>query len=351
MPGDFTPEFLRYFSPSRRHMESRLQTFLLRSFPEHASKLDQLQGDASTRAYFRVSLPEQTYIAAVYPDSFSLDEFPYLVVTELFQQFAVPVPQIHSISEREGIILQEDLGDVRFQDVLSDLTSARFNELYREAITLLVEIQKTTDHAVTQNLLPARLAFDEEKLFWELNFFFEHYFESYRQQRPKAEYETLILGELFALARRLAGVPRVLCHRDYHCRNLMYRASRLVVIDHQDARMGPATYDLASLLGDPYARLDQHRQDELKTFFWEQHTAAFGNRIYPSRDVFEAEYRLMMIQRMLKAVGTFSFQAGVRKNPTYIEYITPAFQASFKALEQVADLPFTQQVVEQALQE
>ena len=62
-------------------------------------------------------------------------------------------------------------------------------------------------------------------------------------------------------------------------------------------------------------------------------------------------FRMMMIQRMLKAVGTFSFQAGVRKNPTYIEYITPAFQASFKALEQVADLPFTQQVVEQALQE
>ncbi|MBI4747864.1 MAG: phosphotransferase [Acidobacteria bacterium] len=330
-------------------MNPRLQTFLNHFFSDRSPQVDSLQGDASTRAYFRVSLPEQSYIAAVYPDSFSLQEFPYLVVTQLFEQFAVPVPRIHSMSDVEGIILQEDLGDLRFQDVLNELTPARLNELYREAITLLVEIQKTTDQAVTQNLLPARLAFDEEKLFWELNFFFEHYFGSYRRRRPQAEYEALILGELFALARRLASVPRVLCHRDYHCRNLMYTANRLVVIDHQDARMGPATYDLVSLLGDPYARLDQNLQTELKTFFWEQHTAAFGNRIYPSRQAFEAEYRLMMIQRMLKAVGTFSFQAGVRKNPTYIEYIAPAFQASFSALELVADLPFTQEAVETAI--
>lgn len=330
-------------------MNPRLQTFLNRFFSDRSPQVDSLQGDASTRAYFRVSLPEQSYIAAVYPDPFSVEEFPYLVVTQLFEQFAVPVPRIHSISDVEGVILQEDLGDLRFQDVLDELTPTRLNELYREAITLLVEIQKTTDQAVTQNLLPARLAFDEEKLFWELNFFFEHYFESYRQQRPRAEYEALILGELFALARRLASAPRVMCHRDYHCRNLMYTSSRLVVIDHQDARMGPATYDLASLLGDPYARLDQNLQTELKTFFWEQHTAAFGHRIYPSRETFEAEYQLMMIQRMLKAIGTFSFQAGVRKNPTYVEYITPAFQASLNALHLVADLPFTQEVVETAI--
>ena len=45
-------------------------------------------------------------------------------------------------------------------------------------------------------------------------------------------------------SRELAAEPRVLCHRDYHSRNLMLHDGRLCIIDFQDARMGPDTYDL-----------------------------------------------------------------------------------------------------------
>ena len=57
------------------------------------------------------------------------------------------------------------------------------------------------------------------------------------------------------LADELADEPRVLCHRDYHSRNLMIHERRLYIIDYQDARMGPDTYDLASLLRDSYVDL------------------------------------------------------------------------------------------------
>ena len=44
----------------------------------------------------------------------------------------------------------------------------------------------------------------------------------------------------------------MLCHRDYHSRNLMLHERQLYIIDFQDARMGPDTYDLVSLLRDSY---------------------------------------------------------------------------------------------------
>ena len=47
----------------------------------------------------------------------------------------------------------------------------------------------------------------------------------------------------------------MLCHRDYHSRNLMLHDEPLYIIDFQDARMGPDTYDLASLLRDSYVDL------------------------------------------------------------------------------------------------
>jgi aminoglycoside/choline kinase family phosphotransferase len=43
----------------------------------------------------------------------------------------------------------------------------------------------------------------------------------------------------------------VLCHRDYHTANLMVdKQNAIRIVDHQDARMGPASYDLVSLLMD-----------------------------------------------------------------------------------------------------
>ena len=66
------------------------------------------------------------------------------------------------------------------------------------------------------------------------------------------------LSEAFhQLSQEIASWPRVLCHRDYHSRNLMLHRGRLYWIDFQDARMGPVTYDLASLLRDSYVDLPE----------------------------------------------------------------------------------------------
>src|SRR5438477_593211 len=61
----------------------------------------------------------------------------------------------------------------------------------------------------------------------------------------------LPVPEVYDIAAELSACARVLCHRDYHTANLMLDPqSRVRVVDHQDARMGPASYDLVSLLLD-----------------------------------------------------------------------------------------------------
>src|SRR5438105_1464019 len=64
-----------------------------------------------------------------------------------------------------------------------------------------------------------------------------------------------------------ASEPRVLCHRDYHSRNLMLSDGSLYIIDFQDARLGPDTYDLVSLLRDSYVDLTDREVDELTAYF------------------------------------------------------------------------------------
>ena len=59
----------------------------------------------------------------------------------------------------------------------------------------------------------------------------------------------------------------MLCHRDYHSRNLMLRDDQLFIIDFQDARMGPDTYDLVSLLRDSYVDIADAQLEELIAYF------------------------------------------------------------------------------------
>ena len=104
----------------------------------------------------------------------------------------------------------------------------------------------------TAGYLPYGIAFDVEKLTWELDFFVRHFVEAYRGISVPASQREALAEEWSAIASELAAEPRVLCHRDYHSRNLMLHDGSLYIIDFQDARMGPDTYDLASLLRDSY---------------------------------------------------------------------------------------------------
>jgi aminoglycoside/choline kinase family phosphotransferase len=110
----------------------------------------------------------------------------------------------------------------------------------------------------------------------------------------------------------------VLCHRDYHSRNLMLHDGSLYIIDFQDARMGPDTYDLVSLLRDSYVDLTDRELDELIAYFL---ALRKGTGRSTSAEEFRTRFDLMALQRNLKALGTFGYQTITRRNPVYIQYM------------------------------
>src|ERR1041385_5009462 len=210
-----------------------------------------LTPDASTREYFRVPWQKGTAVAAVYPEPFDATIHPYLDVTRLFADCKLPVPEVLDVDGDSGIIVQEDLGNRQLCQVFEEVTADEREVLLEQAIEIIARIQAATAKAYEQDSIASRLAFDEAKLSWELNFFTEHYFGSYRNEELSHGQAAELKAELNDIAAELASVPRVLCHRDYHAANLMLdKAGNVRVVDHQDARMGPASYDLVSLLLD-----------------------------------------------------------------------------------------------------
>jgi aminoglycoside/choline kinase family phosphotransferase len=150
---------------------------------------------------------------------------------------------------------------------------------------------------------------------WELDFFAKHFLHAYRGVALSPTECEALHEEFLAIAHELAGEPRVLCHRDYHSRNLMLTGDRLVMIDFQDARMGPDTYDLASLLRDSYVDISNETLDDLIAYF-----LALQGRPNDGPE-FRRRFDLMALQRNLKALGTFGYQTTARENPVYIQYM------------------------------
>jgi len=287
----------------------------LERFGIQTSRIVPLTGDASDRRYYRVIPTEgPSFVLAVHAAPFSFDTLPFANTASLFAAMPVPVPHILGHADDLGVLALEDLGDVTLQAHLGAAPD-RHTALYVQAVTFIDVMQRRGRELANPKYLPYGVAFDEEKLTWELNFFLKHYLQAYRGATlTEAEREALAV-EFRRIVIELAAEPRVLCHRDYHSRNLMWRDGELYIIDFQDARMGPDTYDLVSLLRDSYMDLPDQTVDELIAYY-----LALGGRSTEAA-AFRRRFDLMALQRNLKALGTFGYQTTARQNTVYIQYI------------------------------
>ncbi len=274
-----------------------------------------LTGDASDRRYFRVIFSEdESIVLALHAGPIEFRSLPFANVEALLREVPLPVPAILGHSDPEGIVALQDLGDVTLQAHLGAASATEHAALYRQAVRFIDLLQRRGAELASDRYLPYGLAFDVEKLTWELDFFVRHFLEAYHGGTLSWAERQALKEEWLAMAQELASEPRVLCHRDYHSRNLMLRGGSLYVIDFQDARLGPDTYDVASLLRDSYVDLTDRELEDLCAYF----LALKGGR---DPIEFRRRFDLMALQRNLKALGTFGYQTTARGNPVYIQYI------------------------------
>jgi N-acetylmuramate 1-kinase len=317
-------------------LDPRIDRFLTETgMRAHAATVLPLTGDASDRRYFRVLYRnEPTQVLALHTGPIEFDTLPFVNVAKLLSQMPVPVPRILAHSNQLGVIALQDLGDVTLQAHLGAASQAEHAALYRQAVSFIEVIQRRGRELESAAYLPYRIAFDVEKLTWELEFFVKHYLLAYKGAAPSEADRDALRVEWSSIVEELASEPRVLCHRDYHSRNLMLHDGSLYIIDFQDARMGPDTYDLVSLLRDSYVDLLPPQVDELIAFFLalkgHNSTAASSAPSAPSAAEFRRRFDLMALQRNLKALGTFGYMTTSRNNTVYIQYI-PRTLAHVKA--------------------
>jgi aminoglycoside/choline kinase family phosphotransferase len=304
-------------SPS---IPSPIRDYLAR---EHvvAPRIVPLTGDASDRRYFRIIPADAApFVLAMNAQPFAFDDLPFVNVARLLAEMPVPSPKILGHADDLGVLALQDLGDVTLQAHLGSASGQEHSALYRQAVSFIHTMQRRGAELRDPRYIPYGIAFDIDKLTWEMDFFVKHFLEAYRGVSFAPGQREALRVELLKIVTDLAAEPRVLCHRDYHSRNLMLHDNQLFIIDFQDARMGPDTYDLASLLRDSYMDLLDGTVEELIAYY-----LALQGRGAEAAD-FRVRFDLMALQRNIKALGTFGYQTTTRQNPVYIQYIPRTLQ-------------------------
>jgi len=299
--------------PSDLETQQRLRTF--QDAENRPERIVPLMGDASTRLYFRAFYSSgRTAIIMMMPSAGRGEEESFLQIREFLADRGLPVPRLYEHDHGLGIVALEDLGDDLLEFVVARSSENEIEALYAQAMDLLVRLRRATD-GLTRGCPAFKRAFDLKKLMEEMDFFVTHFVRGLCRLEPSPAALATLYDFFTNICSLLAAEPRVFAHRDYHSRNLILHQGRLVMIDFQDARMGPAQYDLASLLRDSYVTVPH---DFLDKFLAEYFAAVPTLGQDPSFERFRFVFDVMSLQRNIKALGTFGYQLSVMGNRRYL---------------------------------
>lgn len=287
----------------------------------------ELEGDASDRFYFRVLL--KSLIEKGNPKSLIIMqmknpvpelETDFTQTLKFLKGISLPVPELYHYDVSMGLLFLQDCGTRTLEEHLNDFPGMKI-PLYHQAVELLFNMQTRATRSISKTCPAYHLKFDVEKLMWEFNFMLEHYVEQLCGSSLTRFDKSELRDAFTPLCEMIAKQKTCFTHRDYHSRNLMVDENRLVLIDFQDARMGPCQYDLVSLLKDSYAKINDSLEGELVDLYIRLKENEEGMKI--DREEFYRVFDGTAIQRNLKAVGTFAYQSVKKNNHRYAGNIAP----------------------------
>lgn len=297
------------------------------------ARMTALAGDASNRRYFRIHAqgsadPSMILMKLADPEGFKqseeatggakieITELPFLNILNYLAGAGIPVPKLYQYHQEHGLLYLEDFGDVTLAQACQTASPSTVAEWYQEAIRILVRIQAAGLQQKDLSCYAFHRNFDVPLFLWEFDHFLEYGIVA-RNERPMCADDLAIIKKEFQrIAELLASQPQVFTHRDYHSRNLMVEETRLGVLDFQDALLGPASYDVASLLRDAYIELEESLVEALIDLYLAE-ASQHGLPTLPSQ-AFRRLFDLTSIQRNLKAAGRFVYIDRVKKNPKFL---------------------------------
>lgn len=294
--------------------------------PEDATALP-LGPRGSARTFTRIARGTETAML-VHFDPARVENTYHVGHTRFLRALRIPVPRVLVDRPRACAAIFEDLGDCSLQVWKSGRTTEEIVAMYERVLDIMVRFHERGVRFARARAIPLMPAFRPTLYRWERTYFAEEMLKK-RQGMP-ADQIARITHELAGVGRRLIAAPPVLVHRDLQSSNILIHKGTPWLIDYQGMRFGPAVYDLASLLCDPYVELPDEIIARLKDYYAARSADGAGVR---------ALFWYGAIQRLTQALGAFAKLGGQPDTRAFAEHIPAARRMLARALRETGGLP------------
>ncbi len=336
----------------RRRVEEAVTRLAADRWPgTTAEGIEALAGDASSRRYLRCRLsggaaPRSVVVMLMDGLEIALSseelgvfgqsapaEIPFVNIARYLGGLCDAIPEIYDVAPNGTYIVLEDVGDVSLWTKANSAGRDDARGWFAKALELLADLQRRARDDGS-GCYTFRQAFDQRLFAWEL----DHFLEYGVKPLPEA-LEADCRRELSGLAERLSQLDRVFCHRDYHAWNIHVQDSRLRLLDFQDALLGPAAYDAASLLTDRCT--PKLIALETAVVLFNDFADLAGLGASDRGAFFECA-----LQRALKVIGRFHYLAVCKGKPAYLAFLPDVIDTAKATAARVGGAGTVQEVLE-----
>lgn len=242
------------------------------------------------------------------------------------------LPEIYHCDQSLGVVIMEDCGYDTLKKYCRDNPTEREN-IYGKVIEQVAHFHKSslsTNHLVTERVL------DKSMFQWESSYFSEHCAGALLKKGELCSHNQWE-KECNHLAEFCSNLPLRVIHRDFQSENIMITQEDVRFVDYQGARLGPAEYDLASLLYDPY----------VASFSPESITDLL--HYYRGDEITVENLMHCAVQRLLQALGAYGKLALVNGKKQYLSFVPIALERLNNILKEIHQYPYIQSVIEVCL--
>lgn len=308
-------------------IDSKIIEVLKENLSADKIETHKMTGDASAREYYSVRADGNSYVMCL--EKKQGQQSTDFIKMNSALDVGIKRPEIIYYNLETSIILQEDLGTTSLNKIIASSDNQKREELLKKCIDDIF-LYQNTDLAIFKMF--ENRSFDREKIGFEFDLAVEFFLEKYLETELSNKEKTILDNSREYFIKYFEERKNVVCHRDYHGRNLIFKDESIFHIDFQDARIGPETYDLCSLIDDCYFKLNVDLKNKLlKYFFSKQNTHKEYNSFYK-------EYQTVAAQRIFKAIGSFTYLTIDKQKKGYEKNIGYAFENLRSILEDIPEL-------------
>lgn len=288
----------------------------------------------SERWYRRIKDKQGRSVVTVHYPSEDPDFKRHIEYTRFFMSRNISVPELidYDLNKRSAVF--EDLGDMSLYNWLKlNRDRERIELMYRKVIDIAVSIHyNLMDHLTECPLLRERV-FDFDYFRWETGYFIESFVRTFCEKVYKdfsasqgGSFERIVKSfsdELDRLAQMADSYPKTVIHRDFQCQNIMVKDDQPRIIDYQGARIGPPAYDIASILWDPYYRMDDRLRESLLKYYISRMSECLEG--FDPEDFLESLLPCRM-QRHMQALGAYGFLSTAKGKGYFLKFVPEALR-------------------------